>query len=70
MDAAFPLTHWCSSMSTSSVSSPPIFGRIGAGKSVRTPLTLVVAPDMMSCALVGINSGFVLWENSSNLLKR
>ena len=55
-------------MSPSLVGYPPIFGRIGVGKSARTPSTLVFTPTMMYSALVGIDGGFVPWDNSSNLL--
>ena len=68
-DTAFPLTNRCIWMSPSIIGSHPIFGRIGVGKSERTPLTLVVAPFMTSCALVGSDDRFIPWENSSNLLK-
>ena len=56
-------------MSPSLVGSSPISGRIDAGNYERTTSTLVVSPAMTSCALVGIDDGFVLWDNSSNLLK-
>ena len=67
---AFSLTNWCSLMSTSLVGYPPIFGRIGVGESTRNPLTLVVAHSMTYCNLVGIDGGFVPWDNSYNMLKR
>ena len=39
------------------------------GKSVRNPSALLVAPAILSCTLVGIDSVLVLWENLSNPLK-
>ena len=68
-DAVFPLTNQCRSISTSLVSFLSIFGRIGSGKSARTPSTLIVAPTISYHTLVGIDSGFVPWDNSSNMLK-
>ena len=68
-DDVFPLTNRCRSISPSLGSSPSIFGKIGFRKSARTPLNLLVAPSISSCTLVGIDVGFVLWDNSSNLLK-
>ena len=68
-DAAFPLINRCILISPYLVGSPSIFGRIGVGKSTRTPSTLIVAPAISSCTLVGIYSGFFPWENLSNLLK-
>ena len=69
-DAAFPLIHQWSLMSPFLVGSLSIVVWIGVGKSAMTPSTLVVAPAMMFRALVGIDSEFVLWDNSSNMLKR
>ena len=68
-DATFLLINWWSLMSSSLVDSPPIFGRIGVRKSVKTPSTLSDSPTMASCDLVGIDGGFVPWYNLSNLLK-
>ena len=67
--AAFLLTNLCNFISLYIVGSPVIFWRLGVRKSVRTPLTLLVVPTMMSLTLVGIDDGFVPWEHSSNLLK-
>ena len=68
-DAAFPLINQCRSIIPSLVGSPSIFGSIGVGKSVRTPSTLLVALAISSRTLVGLDGGFVPWDNSSNLLK-
>ena len=70
MDAALPLINCWRLTGPSLVGSLPIFGRIGVRKSARTPSMLVVALAMKYCALVGIDGGFILWDNSSNKLKR
>ena len=69
MYAAFLLINRCRSISSSLVRSLSIFGRIGVRKSARIPLALLVAPVIFPCTLVGIDGGFVPWDNSSNLLK-
>ena len=69
IDAALPLTNQCSSIRPSLVGSLPIFGRIGASKSTRNTLNLLVAPVMTFSTLVEINVGFVPWEKSFNLFK-
>ena len=69
IDAAFPLTNWCSLLSPYLVGSPPIFGRIGSSKSAKTPSALVVLPAMTFRAIVGIDGGFIPWYNSSDMLK-
>ena len=68
-DAAFPLTNRCRSISTSLVGSLSIFGRMGMRNSARTPSTLLVSPAISSRTLVGVDGGFVPWDNLSNLLK-
>ena len=68
--SAFPLNNCWSLMNPSLVGYPLIFGRIYVRKSERNPSTLVVAPVMTSCTLVGIYDGFFLWYNLYNLLKR
>ena len=68
-DTAFLLTKQCILISTSLVGSPPIFLRIGIGNYARTPSTLIVAPTMISHTIVGLNTWFVPWENSYNLLE-
>ena len=68
-DAAFPLINWWISISPSIVGSLPIFLRIGVGMSAGTPSTLAVISAMMSCALVGVDGGFVPWDNLYNLLE-
>ena len=68
-DAAFQLINRCIFISPYLVGSLSMFGRIFIGKSMRTPWKLLVAPNISSRTLFGINSGFVPWDNLSNLLK-
>ena len=70
IDAAFPLSDQCRSIRASPVGSLTILGSMGVRTYVRTPLTLIFAPNILSCALGGIDGGFVPWDNLSNLLKR
>ena len=67
-DAVFPLYNQCISISPSLVGSTSIFGRIGVGKSSRISSMLLISPAILSRTLLGINGGFVPWENSYNLL--
>ena len=68
-DTKFPLINQFILISASLVVSIPIWVSMGIGKSVRNPLMLVV-PVLLSFTLGGINGGFVLWDDSPNLLER
>ena len=70
MDVEFPLTNQCKFISDYIVSSTPIFGSMGVGKSPRNPLMLFVSPSIMSSTLGGIDGGLFPWEKMSNMLNR
>ena len=46
-----------------------ILGSIGVGNYARNISIMLSVPAMLSCSLGGIDGGFVLWYNSSNMLK-
>ena len=46
-----------------------IFGRIGVRKYERNHLALLIVPAISPHTIVGLNGGFIQWDNSSNLLK-
>ena len=69
MDAALSLISPWILIRDSLVGSLEILGSINTKKSVGTPLALITFPAMLLCSLGGIDGGFVLWYNLSNLLK-
>ena len=62
MNAVFTLINLFSLIMDSNFGFLPMLGSIDDGKSARTPLTLLVVPNILSCNLGAIDGGLVLWD--------